>query len=306
MTGPILVPLDGAETSTRALPTALALARATGAPLELVRVFDVPFGSLTGRAGPLGVTDAAAELRARARHEMEGIAERLRADGVPTTVAVLDGTDVARVLLAHAEAGDAALIVMTTVARGALGRALVGSVADAVMRGAGRPVVLVPPLGQAAPPPVADARGVARWRVLVPLDGSPAALGAAEYLLSAYEALPVEVVLFRAVVPTTLLGIVPAEAMIDTVALDGEEAAAREILDAVAARFTARGIPARVEATLTSSPGSAIVDAARAAGAHLIAMSTRGQGGLTRLAVGSVADAVVRASPVPVLLLAPQ
>jgi nucleotide-binding universal stress UspA family protein len=302
------VPLDGDDVSTRAVPTALALARATGAPLELVRVFDVPYALLTGRAGTLGVADAAAEARARAARELEALAASLGPAGVEATATVLDGTDVAGTLLAHAERRDAAMVVMTTAARGAFGRAVVGSVADAVMRAAGRPVVLVPPGGQAAEPPAAarpaaDATG--RWRVLVPLDGSPLSLGAVEYLLSAYDDLPVEVVLFRAVVPNTLLGVVPPEAMIDPAGLGDEEAAAREMLDAVAGRFAARGIPVRAEVARTSAPADAIVDAARAAGAHLVAMCTRGQGGLRRLAVGSAAAAVVRGAPVPVLLLAP-
>jgi len=37
-------------------------------------------------------------------------------------------------------------------------------------------------------------------------------------------------------------------------------------------------------------------------GADLIAMSTHGRGGLRRVALGSIADHVLRRSPVPVLL----
>ena len=38
---------------------------------------------------------------------------------------------------------------------------------------------------------------------------------------------------------------------------------------------------------------------------EMIAMSTRGRGGLRRLVLGSVAEGVVRASEVPVLMLTP-
>jgi nucleotide-binding universal stress UspA family protein len=44
---------------------------------------------------------------------------------------------------------------------------------------------------------------------------------------------------------------------------------------------------------------------AAATGADLIVMTTHGRGGLARLWLGSVADALVRASPVPILLLRP-
>jgi nucleotide-binding universal stress UspA family protein len=47
----------------------------------------------------------------------------------------------------------------------------------------------------------------------------------------------------------------------------------------------------------------AIVEQAAENGANLIIMSSHGRGGLGRLVFGSVADAVLRHSPVPVLLL---
>ena len=46
-----------------------------------------------------------------------------------------------------------------------------------------------------------------------------------------------------------------------------------------------------------------VVDEARACGCDLIVMGTHGRRGLSRLALGSDADLVVRTSPVPVLLV---
>ncbi len=48
-----------------------------------------------------------------------------------------------------------------------------------------------------------------------------------------------------------------------------------------------------------------IVAAARDAGAEFIVMTTHGRRGLARMVMGSVADAVVRTSPVPVVLMRP-
>src|SRR5690242_6203123 len=115
------------------------------------------------------------------------------------------------------------------------------------MRTAGRPVMLVPPGGQATEPPSAG-----RWRVVVPLDGSPPAFGAVEFLLAAYERLPVDAVLFQAVVPTTLAGLVSPEALIDPGPLGVQQEVAREMLAAAATRFTVRGIPVRTEVVVTS------------------------------------------------------
>jgi nucleotide-binding universal stress UspA family protein len=50
-------------------------------------------------------------------------------------------------------------------------------------------------------------------------------------------------------------------------------------------------------------PGPAIVDTARRRGCDLIMMSTHGRSGVGRALLGSVADYVVRHSPIPVLLV---
>lgn len=52
---------------------------------------------------------------------------------------------------------------------------------------------------------------------------------------------------------------------------------------------------------LTGEPASAIVELAEQEQADLIVMGTHGRTGLTRLLMGSVAEAVVRRAPCPVL-----
>ena len=61
-----------------------------------------------------------------------------------------------------------------------------------------------------------------------------------------------------------------------------------------------------VDATYVAREGSAstgILDYARSVGADLIAMTTYGRGGLGRLVFGSVAEAVLRSAPCPVLMV---
>lgn len=54
---------------------------------------------------------------------------------------------------------------------------------------------------------------------------------------------------------------------------------------------------------LSGEPGPAILRAAEEAGADLIVMGTHGRTGLMRLLMGSVAEAVVRGAPCPVLTI---
>ncbi len=50
-------------------------------------------------------------------------------------------------------------------------------------------------------------------------------------------------------------------------------------------------------------PGQEILAGARETGADFIAMSTHGRGGLSRMLIGSVADAVQRQAAIPVFLM---
>jgi len=61
------------------------------------------------------------------------------------------------------------------------------------------------------------------------------------------------------------------------------------------------GIDVTVDVRLAPSVPHAIVDYAVEKGCDLIALSTHGRTGFKRLIVGSVAEAVLRASPVPIL-----
>jgi nucleotide-binding universal stress UspA family protein len=76
----ILVPLDGSDFAARALPTAVAIARASGAALRLVRVVPIdPFGAARD-------VDAFA-----AEEELGAVASRCRSDGLAVTVHVESG-----------------------------------------------------------------------------------------------------------------------------------------------------------------------------------------------------------------------
>ena len=70
-------------------------------------------------------------------------------------------------------------------------------------------------------------------------------------------------------------------------------------------RLESAGIATSTEVIL-GSPAKAIVDLAQRTGADVIAMSTRGRGGLIRQVLGSVAEKVVRTAATPVLLYHPQ
>ena len=78
---------------------------------------------------------------------------------------------------------------------------------------------------------------------------------------------------------------------------------AEEYLNAVQARLAAKGIRKVETSVWYGPPASAIVEAARVANADLIVMTTHGRSGLGRLIMGSVAEAVLRGTSTPIMLL---
>ena len=77
---------------------------------------------------------------------------------------------------------------------------------------------------------------------------------------------------------------------------------AREYLERIAADVQQQGIPSRA-VTVDGRPHVEIAEFAEGNQVDLIVMSTRGQSGLSRWLMGSVADRVVRGATVPVLLV---
>jgi nucleotide-binding universal stress UspA family protein len=143
----ILIPLDGSELAERALEPAIRIAEKFGSEVILLRVA-VPETMLVGLGGltpqPYEVYDA--DLR-RDQEEAEaylsGIKTRWAAAKVPIRTEVISGTPPEMIVEAAQEAG-ADLVVMSTHGRSGLSRLIYGSVAEAVLRGARVPMLLIP------------------------------------------------------------------------------------------------------------------------------------------------------------------
>lgn len=78
---------------------------------------------------------------------------------------------------------------------------------------------------------------------------------------------------------------------------------AQSYVDVVARRLQDEGFTAQAFCE-TGDPSPRIVELGRRLPAELIVMCSRGRTGMSKIALGSVADAVLSKSPIPVLLLA--
>jgi nucleotide-binding universal stress UspA family protein len=145
----LVVPLDGSDLAEGALPVTVELARRSHVPVHLVQAvnLDATLGSMGGpgvpavAASPEVNEDVAGDVQRAGEDYLKGVASRLEEQGVITTWAVHHGPPPAAIADA---CGTGDLIVLTSHGRGGVGRWLLGSVAEQLVREAPAPVVLVP------------------------------------------------------------------------------------------------------------------------------------------------------------------
>jgi nucleotide-binding universal stress UspA family protein len=126
----------------KAFAFALAQASEFGADLILFHAYDTLVVAASETSG-IRYYDYAAAARAEMKH-LEPLAERARAAGLRCQVVVRPGLP-ADQILAYSREREIDRIVMGTHSPGPIGKLLVGSVAEAVLRTAGVPVYIVGP-----------------------------------------------------------------------------------------------------------------------------------------------------------------
>ena len=136
-----VVPLDGSSTAEAIVPFVLEIAGPLDMEVVLVRVV-VPVTPVAVEASHAVLIDTVDQRRADAAAYLKGVAAALIAKGVRVSTEVRYGRAVDGIV-AVARDVDADLIAMTTHGRGALGRLLFGSVAEAVLREADIPVFML-------------------------------------------------------------------------------------------------------------------------------------------------------------------
>ncbi len=132
-------------------------------------------------------------------------------------------------------------------------------------------------------------------KILVPLDGSELAERALTYATALAGATGANLLLVRAAFSHTLAGVDPRERQLG--ALHEAEA----YLQQTATKLRDAGFVCETVARYGHAP-ECITESARTRHADLIVMATHGRTGPGRWVLGSVAEAVVAASPIPVLV----
>lgn len=294
----ILVPLDGSSFGEAALPLAGSIARRIGAEIELVKV-SVRFSH--PEVPRELAQEVEAEIRGRDFSYLDDMARQVhRTFGVRVTTSMLDG-GVEAALIRHADAHPPDLIVMSTHGRSGLSRFFLGGTADRMLRELHCPMLIVRPTT-----PLADLEPFAA-KIVVPLDGSPLAESVLDDVTRIFPPTVTTLHLVRVVIPVELAPMalpVPLPPTRPDI-LEPQLASARAYLGTTVLKLRQAGWQVQQEVEVGWSPQEAILSYAKAHGCALIALATRGHGGVERMILGSVADKVIRSASTPVLVVNP-
>ena len=308
----VIVPLDGSTTALQVLPYAKVVAKSTGASIVLLQALNEYPRELITRISHEVVptkpfpppTDAWTQLKATAletvQAKLELAAADLKAEGFQVTTLTVE-EDAADAIVQEAEKDANTLIAISTHGRSGIGRWMMGSVTDKVVRQAANPVLVV----RARTGEVTSSAPQLK-RVVLPLDGSHRSGVAMDHAVEMANALNLGVTLLRSISPMaygdTFADYVPSmyENLADEIETDVQDYLAHE-----AQQLRAAGIADVAEKAVDGYAASAILDEVGDDGDAIVVMATHGRAGIGRWVLGSVADRVIRHSTGPVLVVRP-
>lgn len=297
MSSTIIVPLSGprndrSRVSERALPYTKSLARRTGSSVVLVSVVDVPAELSNYYALPTADSKNGKGPVAEREKYLQKLAESF--DDLDVSIVVRLG-DPADEVISLAEQLPNPTIVLTSHGRLGAERAILGSVAFAIVHGVHCPVLLVPTPSSEYHLPLMPDQGMA----LVPLDGSFLSESALYRPLLVLGKPAVAFHLLYVVVPATDVSGIPIEAFVGP-----KEEWATHYLQSVAERMMKQGHLVTWSVRI-GEVAEQILAVATEIDVDLIAMATHGRHGVGRMLFGSVTERLAHESNVPLLLVHP-
>ena len=301
----VLVPLDGSEFSERSLPVARTIARATGAAMHLAHVH-IPYepdhllSNTQFHFEGLDMDEYDSRHRESERRYLTRLASELGEEGTPTQPALLEGSNVANELARYAERVRPDLMVITTHGHNPVSRLWLGSTADAMVRSTHIPILAIHP----ERPGAAPAEVLSLQHIFVPLDRSAMAEAVLAPAVELAQATGARLTLGHFVSVPSAFGARTSASLPHN--LEPVMLAAEEYLEGVARDLSRQGLRADFVVEAAESPSEAIARLSGELDADLIAIATHGYGGVRRVVMGSIADAVLRATPLPLLVMRPK
>lgn len=281
----IVFATDFSEYAGRAREYAVFLAKAYHAGLHVVHVADSPLWYGSNAATILYLEQAKQE----GEKQLAAMEQQLMDGGVAAVDVRLPAGIPSEEIKKAAQEIGADLVVVGTRGRTGLEAILLGSTAERVIKDAPCPVLAVRAMAGASLPPSIQ-------HVMAPLDFSSPSLDAAEYAIQVANHFGAKLTLIHVLEP-----IYYGEPELRTVEVQQQARTHwQEQLNQLAGSISSLGLA--TETMLRGGvPADSIVESATKQGCDLIVMGTHGRRGWSWLRFGSVAEAVLRQAPCPVL-----
>ena len=286
----VLFATDFSACADRAMGYALALAGAWKAELCVMTVLELYPGMDPEYTVNKMYLD---HLRSEANRQLATVEARAKAAGQPVTTRIETGIP-SQAVQTVAEGIRADLLVVGTHGRTGLDHVLIGSTAERVVRMAPCPVLAVKAGKNGATGAAATS---AIKRIVVPIDLSTCSLDALEYAVQFAKPLGATITILHAMEPVAY-------------GLDFSLSHAKEWkehrdylekrLSILSACLTAHGIQAD-HVLKPGLPADSIASYVTQQGFDLMIMGTHGRRGISHVLVGSIAGAMLRHAPCPVL-----
>ncbi|RBY79411.1 universal stress protein [Blastococcus sp. TF02-09] len=288
-TGPVVVGIDGSDSSSAAARWAAAEATRRHVPLHVIHVVPPPPGAF-----PTDLAWAAIDWQARSQPLLDATTDFLHQlhPALEVRSGVLVGRPTAAAL--NSEAEFAELLVIGSRGRGGFATLLLGSTAVQVLETLAAPVVVVGPM--AARDETAES-----GPVVVGVDGSAGSQRALRFAANEATLRGTTVTAVYAWEPAPHPGL---DALRAASGLDWSSLAqhATDLLDDELTRVRTEFPHVQFTGqTLADQPVQGLVDASQ--DAQLLVVGSRGRGALGGLVMGSVSHSVVRAAHCPVAVL---
>lgn len=281
----ILIPTDGSDGATQAAHRGFDLATQLDAEVHILSVADSSLATGVGYSGDS--PRMRRRLREQATERADSLGQEASSRGLDVTTAIREGIP-AQEIVEYANEHDLDGIVIGTARRGGVSRAVIGSVADKVIRTATIPVIT---LNRATLDGEQTAGNIDS--LLIPTDGSEPAERAATRGLELADQLDAQIHVLSVVEPT--------DPVVEAKETNGDEFA-DEATRKIEQECRDRDLDV-ITSIRTGKPAVEIVEYVSDNDIGGIVIGTQGHGGFTRWLVGSVTDTVVRTAPVPVITI---
>lgn len=303
----LLVPLDGSPLATRALEFVTWLAQRSRSthtePALQVLLFCAIDPALSHGLGLSGSEPILAQSVEQSMRSLEALATPPRREGISVETLVHLGHPVEEVV-ACAQVHHVDWIVLSTHGRSGLAHWALGSVAERVVQRSPVPVLLVPAAVPTAVGASTAHEDAAPLRLLVPLDGSRTAEAALPHAGDLAKRLHAELRLFSVVDPLGVEQARPHQAPLAGAPGRWRARQMERYLQRTAATLTREGVIVRWSLS-AGQPAEQILEEVRLHQISHLVLTTKGRGGQMGKQYGSVVEALIQRSLLPLLVVPP-